>query len=348
CLHAIRTLQKFGHLPNESDVFKDYAQPGIFRDVRVAAVTCLVDFIKGDFTGEHLTWVLDFIENDEDLFLRHHALASLIENPPFRRSERCALNVESLVERLWAMMCKTSYDSRLRCGLADLYFILYGRARPSCLPDPDAVKMAQPEQKISTEISKEAEPETAQQNNSIGAESDSPKVGTGTSSIWNQELSSIFAPADEPKVTEVVETEETVVTDFPPSTIKVDLAEASAEESMDQTPVDLTMISGETVVAMEESVVTEPSVTEDSKEIKTETVSDVDVTMEEAVESVVEKETDLLKDKPKKQDIASHLSEDSNSPYQSPSKDEPEDIVISLDNLIKGGSNVPEEMFSGS
>nr|XP_034312056.1 transcription initiation factor TFIID subunit 2 isoform X3 [Crassostrea gigas] len=35
------------------------------------------------------------------------------------------------------MNCTFSYDSRLRCDAADVYFTLYGRTRPSCLPIPD-------------------------------------------------------------------------------------------------------------------------------------------------------------------------------------------------------------------
>lgn len=333
CLHAIRTLQKFGHLPNESDVFKDYAQPGIFRDVRVAAVTCLVDFIKGDLTGEHLTWVLDFIENDSDPFLRHHALTSLIQNPPFRRSERSALNVEHLVERLWSMMCKSSHDSRLRCGLADLYYTLYGRTRPTCLPDPDAVKAVPSEQTPSLEVNDETKVESSQVKD---AESSSPKVET--SSIWNQELSSIFVPVVE---TEVVEaTEETVITDFHPSTVKVDLDANTADE----TPVDLTMISGETVVAMEESVITEPSTSKEAVEIKTEPLSETVMSTEEVKEETISPDfqsqytTDSVK-----LETASHLSEDSNSPTHSPSKD---DMVVSLDNVIRGGSHGGNDIFA--
>ncbi|GFN99666.1 hypothetical protein PoB_002617200 [Plakobranchus ocellatus] len=335
CLNAIRTLQKFGHLPNDSHVFKDYAQPGIFRDVRIAAITCLVDFIKGDLSGEHLNWVLDLIENEADPYLRYHALTRLIENPPFRSSERCALNVETLVERLWSMMCKTSYDSRLRCGLADLYYTLYGRQRPTCLPEPEAVKMMQSEEKPELESSKELEAGFTPSNGPEGS------PAAGTSAIWNPELSSIFAPAVETEVVEapVLETtEETVVTDFPPTTVKVDLDSDVADESMDRTPVDLTMISGETVVAMEESVVTEPSITDNSQEeIKAEPVPDTSDVKEEVDEEIANKEEE-----------SSHLSEDFGSPSQSPEREAgtPGDVIISLDNLIKSHTDVPDEVYA--
>ena len=33
-----------------------------------------------------------------------------------------------------------AHDSRLRCGVADLYYALYGRSRPPCLPLPEVCR----------------------------------------------------------------------------------------------------------------------------------------------------------------------------------------------------------------
>lgn len=138
CLSAIRTLQKFGHLPSEVEFFKSYAQHGVFRDIRLAAIDAIVDFIKTESRPEDMYWILNLVETDPDLYVRHYALQQLVLNPPFRRMETSALHTEGLVERLWKMMnCTFSYDSRLRCDAADVYFTLYGRTRPSCLPIPD-------------------------------------------------------------------------------------------------------------------------------------------------------------------------------------------------------------------
>eukprot|EP00105_Crassostrea_gigas_P034297 XP_019918445.1 PREDICTED: transcription initiation factor TFIID subunit 2 isoform X2 [Crassostrea gigas] len=83
-------------------------------------------------------WILNLVETDPDLYVRHYALQQLVLNPPFRRMGTSALHTEGLVERLWKMMnCTFSFDSRLRCDAADVYFTLYGRTRPSCLPIPD-------------------------------------------------------------------------------------------------------------------------------------------------------------------------------------------------------------------
>ena len=49
CLQAIRILQKNGHLPSDPQIFESYAQYGIYRDVRLAALEALVDYIKGKY-----------------------------------------------------------------------------------------------------------------------------------------------------------------------------------------------------------------------------------------------------------------------------------------------------------
>ncbi|CAC5377567.1 TAF2 [Mytilus coruscus] len=138
CLKAIRILQKNGHLTTDSTFFINYAQYGVFRDVRITALECLVDVIKTDLMPGDLYWLLDLIESDRDKYVCHIAMRQLIDNPPFKRMEHNPLHTEDLVERLWKMMNSTlSHDSRLRCDVADLYFTLYGRTRPTCLVIPD-------------------------------------------------------------------------------------------------------------------------------------------------------------------------------------------------------------------
>ncbi|XP_046544224.1 transcription initiation factor TFIID subunit 2-like [Haliotis rubra] len=140
CIRAIRSLQKFGHLPNDPELFKSYAAYGVFRDVRLAAFSAIVDFIKVDRNSDTMKWLLDMIETDPDILVRHGALQLLIENPPFKKSDSNPLNTDGLVERLWKMMNSSlSHDSRLRCGIADLYHVLYGRTRPTCLAIPESV-----------------------------------------------------------------------------------------------------------------------------------------------------------------------------------------------------------------
>ncbi|CAL1530604.1 unnamed protein product [Lymnaea stagnalis] len=328
CLYTIRTLQKLGHLPIESDVFKDYAQRGIFRDVRVAAITCLVDFIRGDVTGEHLQWVLDYIEKEQDPYLKHHTVTCLTQNPPFRRSERSALNIEPLVERLWDMMCHASYDSRLRCGLADLYFTLYGRQRPTCLPVPETTKLMQKEKKPKAEITAD--------DLSVSEPSQGSLV------VWNPELSSIFAsPVHETTISE----------SLPPSTVKINLDMDVMDDSSDRFPVDLTMISGEQTVAMEESVTTEPAQDDSDVEIKPkiELFTDVNKTSFQIDLSQGLSRYDSVPRSLSRKDSISHLSEESLSPVQSPpSKGHPDDVIVSLDNIIKTDPTIPMSIFPSS
>ena len=46
CLRALRQLQRYAHLPSDATLFRQYAQYGLFRDVRVASLDCLVDLIR--------------------------------------------------------------------------------------------------------------------------------------------------------------------------------------------------------------------------------------------------------------------------------------------------------------
>lgn len=140
CLKAVRILQKFGHLPSDVSLFRSYMQYGVFRDVRIAAVEAVVDYIKTDCKPEELTNLIEVIEKDPDVYFRHIVIRKLVQNPPFKRGEHSHLHTQALVERLWKLMNITlSDDSRLRCDIADLYFTLYGRTRPTCLGIPESL-----------------------------------------------------------------------------------------------------------------------------------------------------------------------------------------------------------------
>ncbi|CAH0555152.1 unnamed protein product [Brassicogethes aeneus] len=135
CLKVIRKLQKFGHLLSKPTLFKRYAQDGHFIDVRLAALECLVDFVKADGKKEDLEDLLDIVENDPDPGVRHKLCRLLIMNPPFKRAHRERLDLSVFVERIWTNINgMLSHDTRLRCDLVDLYYTLYGIRRPVCLP----------------------------------------------------------------------------------------------------------------------------------------------------------------------------------------------------------------------
>ncbi|KAH6921855.1 hypothetical protein HPB50_005416 [Hyalomma asiaticum] len=139
CLKAIRKLQKMGHLPNISALFREYAQYGLFLDVRLAALEALVDYTTVDGNADDLSFLLDIVENDPVPRVRLALLLMLTQNPPFSRRDDSPFNTEELAERLWKLMSSgLSHDSRLRCAVVDLYYVLYGKSRPACLPGPDA------------------------------------------------------------------------------------------------------------------------------------------------------------------------------------------------------------------
>ena len=53
CVRALRQLQRFAHLPSDATIFRQYAQYGVFRDVRLASLDCLIDFIRSELVCTH-------------------------------------------------------------------------------------------------------------------------------------------------------------------------------------------------------------------------------------------------------------------------------------------------------
>lgn len=104
CLKVLRKLQKCGHLPSSPKLYRSYAAYGQYIDVRIAAMECLVDFVKVDGRWEDLQHLLDLLETDPDPMARHSLARLLIDNPPFERVQRHKLDREELVERIWNNM----------------------------------------------------------------------------------------------------------------------------------------------------------------------------------------------------------------------------------------------------
>lgn len=70
-------------------------------DVRLAALECLVDFVKVDGKWSDLQHLLDLIENDPDPGIRHRLVRLLTLNPPFERAHQQRLDIPDLVDRIW-------------------------------------------------------------------------------------------------------------------------------------------------------------------------------------------------------------------------------------------------------
>jgi len=133
CLKVIRKLQKFGHLPSLPHIYRSYAEYGIYLDLRIAAMECLVDFVKVDGRSEDLEHLITLLETDPDPAARHALAQLLINNTPFTRESRSRLDKPNLVDRLWYSINTLAYDTKLRCDIVDLYYALYGSKRPNCL-----------------------------------------------------------------------------------------------------------------------------------------------------------------------------------------------------------------------
>ena len=135
CLKAIRVLQKNGHLPPKSSIFMNYATYPVFIDVRISAIDQLIDFLPSSGGISELNFLLNLAECDPMPRIRYEVLRRLSLNKPFKMGEGHKLDTEYLVERLWAFMnSHNAFDSRIRGAAMDLYYALYGRRRPSCIP----------------------------------------------------------------------------------------------------------------------------------------------------------------------------------------------------------------------
>lgn len=105
CLKVIRKLQKCGHLPSSPTLYRSYAAYGQYLDVRIAAMECLVDFVRVDGEWEDLEHLLGLLESDPDKMARHRLARLMIDNPPFSPARRNSkLDREELTERLWHWM----------------------------------------------------------------------------------------------------------------------------------------------------------------------------------------------------------------------------------------------------
>lgn len=152
CLKVIRKLQKCGHIPPSSKIYRSYAEYGQYIDVRLAAMECLVDYLKVDGRWDDMELLLQLLENDPDPEARHQLARLMIENPAFERNRAHRLNRLELRERIWKNMnSKLSHDTRLRCDMVDLYYSLFGTKEPSAVKNPELAALYQP-QKVESDI----------------------------------------------------------------------------------------------------------------------------------------------------------------------------------------------------
>lgn len=137
CLHAIRNMQYHGHLPQDSDLFKSYAGPGFFGDIRLAAISCLINGVKTNHLKEDYEWLFSLAQHDRVPHVKIGIMHELAENPPFLKEGKSPLNNSEVIEQLWNFINhETSHNCRLRCEAINLYHKMFGRGRPSCLPLP--------------------------------------------------------------------------------------------------------------------------------------------------------------------------------------------------------------------
>ena len=136
CLRFISKLIQYGHIMDnlkDSSIFSAHLKRGQSFHVRCTAIQLLALFIKNESSERDLNTILSLIEFDQSPFIRCHAAQQLYKLPLFTKHEDCFLNNLHLVERLWRLL-NEHQDFNLRCCLAQLYYTLYGRTTPTCVP----------------------------------------------------------------------------------------------------------------------------------------------------------------------------------------------------------------------
>lgn len=125
CLKASRKLQRKGHLPINSELFRYYTSYKVFTEVRHAAITEIVDIVKAEHSEDDLLYLLDLIENDPVSAFKFYIISELHRDPPqihnFPHSKL-------VFDRLWELMnVRFAHDSKLRCATADLFHLFFDR-----------------------------------------------------------------------------------------------------------------------------------------------------------------------------------------------------------------------------
>jgi len=136
CLRFIAVLIQRGHIMGDlkdSSIFSAHLKQGQSYHVRCVAIELLVKFIKSEGSECDLNTLLSIVQLDPSARIRVFAVQQLAALPLFARHEECSLNHLALVERLWKLL-NEHVDFHLRCHLAQLYYTLYGRTTPSCVP----------------------------------------------------------------------------------------------------------------------------------------------------------------------------------------------------------------------
>lgn len=131
CLKAIQQLQRMGHLPSNSYLFRSYTVYNLFFDVRCAAVVELVDVVRAEQSQKDLDFLLDLVETDKVPAFRYFILSEMHRNPPVIHMFP---NHNEVKDRLWSMINSSfAHDSKLRCAAADVFHKFFGRSDKSGL-----------------------------------------------------------------------------------------------------------------------------------------------------------------------------------------------------------------------
>ena len=106
CLKALRNLQKLGQIPQNIEIFKQYANyETSFEDVRMVSFEILIEYLSIRNDEALMDYLLKVIEFDQSFRIKQFIITSLCRTPPFRlNSDETNMNTENLVNKLWRLM----------------------------------------------------------------------------------------------------------------------------------------------------------------------------------------------------------------------------------------------------
>ncbi|KAL1451109.1 hypothetical protein WDU94_003402 [Cyamophila willieti] len=148
CLRVLRTCRSSDTFPNNPALFKSYAVPGNFIDVRLAAwkpsSTSRVSTVNRPIYLTSSTYprqirILPLRNSLIRAFFFQSAIPKSNPGPQHR------LDREELAHRLWRNLQRYGNDSQMRCNFVDLYYTLYGTKQPLCLPNPQVQSLFKPQ-----------------------------------------------------------------------------------------------------------------------------------------------------------------------------------------------------------
>ncbi len=136
CLKALRKLQKLGHIPEDKNIFKQYAlNKNTFDELRMIAFEILIDFLTLRHDDDLFCLLIDSIETDHSYCVKQHIIQQLVKHASaFKFNfDEVSKHSENYANKIWCLMNRFNLNYRMKSSLVELYHSFYGFNKPKCL-----------------------------------------------------------------------------------------------------------------------------------------------------------------------------------------------------------------------